>query len=317
MRADRLVAMMLLLQKNGRSTAASLAAELEVSGRTIYRDVDALSAAGVPVYAQPGPGGGISLLDSFRTDLTGLTTAEMQALLTLSIPAPLLTLGVGADLRSALRKLSAAVPTPREESGAQIQERFLIDDTHWSQSAVSGSLFESIRQALWQNHELTVSYRPEFGDRAGPITTTLQPLGLVAADGEWYLVAGHGDHSIVVPFVRLLSAEVTNIPFERPSDFQLETTWHARKALVQQQRPAFYVRARIAEIAFPYITEFLVDRPGSKPGDLNVHLRFSTFEEARTRILGLGSAIEVLDPLSLRLSIKDHAQQVLSVYERS
>ena len=317
MRADRLVAILMLLQKNGRITAQALAAELEVSERTIYRDIDALGVAGIPVYAQRGPGGGISLLESYRTDLTGLTTAELEALMTLSIPAPLLDLGIGADLSSALRKVAAAVPGARRETGSRIQEKFLIDSSEWSGALSAKSIFETIRKALWDDWELAVSYYSELGSHAGTISAVVRPLGLVATAGEWYLVAGRDLHTIVIPLASMLSANIAADHFERPQDFQLESFWHARSALKQQQRPSLFVKAHIKESALPLVGDLLHGEPEHVPGDAAhcITLRFESFEHARTWILGQGNAIDVITPLSLRLSIKDYARQILSIYE--
>lgn len=317
MRADRLLAILMLLQKNGRTTAQSLSRELEVSERTIYRDIDALSVSGIPVYAQRGPGGGISLLESYRTDLTGLTTAELQALMTLSVPAPLLDLGIGADLASALRKLAAAVPGSRRETSSLIQERFLIDSSEWSGTRFTGSLFETIRKALWDGWKLALSYYSEIGSHAGTISAVVRPLGLVAAAGDWHLVAGRGIHTIVIPLAGILSADITSEHFERPQDFQLESFWQDRSALKQRQRPSFLVTAYIKETALPLVGDLLQDVPQTSSADerRRVTLQFDTFERARILILSLGNAIDVIEPLSLRLSIEDYARQILSVYE--
>lgn len=317
MRADRLVAILMLLQKNGRTTAQAMAAELEVSERTIYRDIDALGVAGIPVYAQRGPGGGISLLEPYRTDLTGLTTAELEALLTLSVPAPLLDLGIGADLSSALRKVAAAVPGARRETGSRLQEKFLIDSSDWSGTITAKSIFETIRNALWDEWELAVSYYSELGSHAGTISAAVRPLGLVAAAGEWYLVAGRDLHIIVIPLASVLSANITAVHFERPQDFQLESFWRARSALKQQQRPTLFVKVNIKESALPLVGDLMHGEPENVPRDAvrRITLRFESFERARTWILGLGNAIEVIDPLSLRISIKDYALQILSVYK--
>ena len=133
MRADRLLSILLLLQARGRMTAESLAAELEVCERTVYRDIDALCAAGVPVYGEPGPGGGFALLDRYRTSLTGLTADEVRALFMVSIPAPLARLGVGEHLRTALRKLAASLPESRRQDPERARQRIHLDATWWRQ----------------------------------------------------------------------------------------------------------------------------------------------------------------------------------------
>ncbi len=319
MRADRLVAVLMILQKNGRTTALSLAEELEVSERTIYRDIESLSMAGVPIYAQRGPGGGIALLDSYRTDLTGLNAGELRALLTLSVPAPLFDLGLGADLHSALRKLAAAVPRARKEPGSHIPEKVYIDGSEWSGKEKPGSQFETIRKALWEDRALRLSYYSEMGSRAGTITAVVLPLGLVAAGGEWFLVAGRDQHTVVISLDRLLAASITAERFERPEDFQLADFWQSRTLLRQRQRPEQLVDVLIAEHALALAGDYLAGEPEttSSGGMCAVTLRFETFEDARTWILGLGNAVEVTSPLSLRLSVVDYAQQTLTRYDHA
>ena len=317
MRADRLVAILMLLQKNGRTTAVSLARELEVSVRTIYRDVDALSASGVPIYAQRGPGGGIALLDSYRTDLTGMTTAEQEALLMLSVPAPLFDVGVGGDLRSALRKLAAAVPGIQQERGHKMQEKIYIDNSEWAGSGFAGDLLAAIRRALWEDCEVAVSYYSEIGSFAGAMSALFQPLGLVASAGEWYLVARRDQYSVSFPVERILSVTPTGRYFERPKEFRLDEFWQSRKRLIRRQRPALLVEALVRKSALPALEKYLYAIDDDvEDGGLRARavLRFESFEEARTRILGLGNALEVISPIPLRLSVKDFAFQIISQY---
>ena len=148
MRADRLLSILLLLQARGRMTAHQLAQELEVSVRTIYRDIDALSTAGVPVYAERGPGGGCELIDSYRTSLTGLNKDEVHALFMLSIPAPLDELGVSQELKTALRKLAAALPAARRQDEERVRQRITLDWTGWNQPADPVPHLQTIQQAV-------------------------------------------------------------------------------------------------------------------------------------------------------------------------
>ncbi|RPH59405.1 MAG: HTH domain-containing protein, partial [Chloroflexi bacterium] len=151
MRADRLLALLMLLQTRGTLTAQALAAELEVTERTIYRDVTALSAAGVPVYTERGPGGGIALVESYQTDLTGLRPEEAQALSMLAIPEPLVRLGVGTELKAALLKLSAAIPAAAREKQAQARQRIHLDAAWWFQPEEPTPHLPALQQAVWQD----------------------------------------------------------------------------------------------------------------------------------------------------------------------
>jgi len=185
MRADRLLSLMMLLQIRGRMTARDLASELEVSERTIYRDIDALSGAGIPVYGEPGPEGGYALLDDYRTNLTGLTETEVRALFMLSIPTPLADLGESQNLKSALLKLSAALPATRRQDEELVRQRILIDSTWWNQSNQRVPYIQAIHQAIWQDRKLHIGYQLFFQI---PIEQVVDPYSLVAKAGIWFLV---------------------------------------------------------------------------------------------------------------------------------
>jgi predicted DNA-binding transcriptional regulator YafY len=190
MRADRLLSLLMLLQTHGRMTAQSLAGELEVSERTIYRDIDALSAAGVPVYCERGPGGGCSLLDDYRTQLTGLNKDELRALFLLTIPAPLAELGVRADLRGALLKLSAALPLKYREAAHHIQQRIHLDWAWWFEGAAPVPHLRTLYTAVQRDQRVRITYDAPFG---GHIEREAAPYGLVAKGGAWYVVLAQGE----------------------------------------------------------------------------------------------------------------------------
>ena len=181
MRADRLLSIMLLLQARGKLTAQALAAELEVSERTIYRDVEALGMAGVPVYSESGPGGGIGLLESYRTTLAGLTDAEAAAFFLLSIPAPLEDVDLSADLRSALRKIAAALPATQRDA-QQAKQHVFVDATGWGAGAEPTPHLSALHAAVVQAQPLTLRYRRLSG---AAVTTAVEPYGLVAKAGVW------------------------------------------------------------------------------------------------------------------------------------
>lgn len=185
MRADRLISLLLILQNRGKLTAQRLADLLETSERTIYRDVDSLSAAGVPIYAEKGPGGGIALLESYRTTLTGLTTEEARALFMLTVPAPLEQLGLSQDLNSALLKLSASLPPSHQLAEERTRQRFFLDAVPWSDQAEPAPFLHLVQQALWQDQSLRLIYRTFFNTQ---VEICAQPLGLVAKASVWYLV---------------------------------------------------------------------------------------------------------------------------------
>ena len=193
MRADRLLSILLLLQTHGRLTAGILAARLEVSRRTVLRDMDALSAAGVPVYAQRGGGGGWSLLDSYRTDLTGLTELEAQALFA-AAPAPALhDVGLGRAAEAALLKLLAALPAHQHLGAAHTRQRLYIDGVGWGPRTAAAPHLHTLQEAVWRDRKVRIRYERSddlYDPRPPEVVERLaDPLGLVAKGHAWYLVA--------------------------------------------------------------------------------------------------------------------------------
>ncbi|MGO4750380.1 helix-turn-helix transcriptional regulator, partial [Streptomyces sp. 2MCAF27] len=227
MRADRLLSLLLLLQNRGRMTAPELAEELEVSVRTVYRDIDALGASGIPVYADRGPAGGYRLLDGYRTRLTGLTGDEADSLFLAGMPGPATELGLGADLATAQLKLRAALPAELGERSRRIQERFHLDAPGWFRDAEEVPHLGAVAEAVWRPRALRVDYRRWRGE----VRRKLHPLGLVLKGGIWYLVARaesteSGTESVRTYRVsRILDAEVLDETFERPTGFDLAAHW--------------------------------------------------------------------------------------------
>ena len=248
MRADRLLSMLMLLQTRGRMTAQDLAAELEVSERTIYRDINALSTAGVPVYAERGPGGGVSLVERYRSDLTGLNKDEVQALFMLSIPPALSDLGLDRELKAAMLKLSAALPTTLRGDEQRVRQRIHIDPQPWEQTRSENALphLQTVQQALWNDRILFVRYYAMAGQWIGPLEAEIRPYGLVAKGGNWYLVGLRRDHIAVLRVDYLLEAEITADESERPQDFDLVDFWEAWCRSSSENRPYFPVTVRVA-----------------------------------------------------------------------
>jgi predicted DNA-binding transcriptional regulator YafY len=325
MRADRLLSILMLLQARGRMTAQELAGELEVSERTIYRDMDALSAAGVPVYAERGPGGGCALLDSYRTTLTGLTQDEVRALFMLSIPAPLAELGVGRELKAALSKLAAALPASRRHDEAQVRQRIHLDPVGWSEARVPAPYLSILQQAVWQDRKLSITYRLPFEAQAEWL---VEPYGLVAKASAWHLVCGRNGSLRVCSASRVVDARLSDETFERPPDFDLAAFWQSWCADVEDNRLSYPVSLRVASEFIPWLTYHFGDAirdeirraesaragPGDAEGWIRLTVPFETLEEARERLLGLGCAVEVLEPIALRRSLADFARQVLEMY---
>ncbi len=323
MRADRLLALLMLLQARGRLTAGKLARELEVSERTIYRDIDALSTAGVPVYGEPGPEGGYALLDSYRTNLTGLTEGEVRALFMLSIPQPLADLGVGRELGAALRKLSAALPATRRSDEQRVRQRFHLDATGWDQVEESAPHLSTVHQAVGQDRKLHLAYR--IGPLALRVEQIVDPYGLVAKAGIWHLVYGIGGAVRVLRVAALLDAHLSPESCERPADFDLARFWrewctardvsHTRYLVTVRVAPDFVseLPAYFGDAVRNQIAQARETQAGAE-GWLTLQLPFESLEAARARILGFGRGVEVLGPYALRRSILDYAEQIVKLY---
>jgi len=320
MRADRLLALLMLLQTRKRMTAKELSLELGVSERTIYRDIEALSAAGVPVYGEPGREGGYELVEGYRTSLTGMTEGELRALFMLSIPAPLAELGLSQELRAALLKLSASLPARKSEHEKAVRQRFYLDSTWWHQGEMPLPYLQTIYQAVWQDLKLNMTYRLVPGME---ISQEVSPYGLVAKAGVWYLVYERKSKLHAQRVSNLLAAQPLEETFERPENFDLAAFWKDWCNRQEERQGLFPVRVRAA----PLIVSLLLLHSGEgvhskkEPDEskesgkwINLELTFESFESARTRLLAYGGDIEVLEPRALRLSMRDFAEQILSRY---
>lgn len=322
MRADRLLALLMLLQTRGTLTAAELAAELEVTERTIYRDVIALSTAGIPVYTERGPGGGIALVESYRTDLTGLRPEEARALTMLEIPEPLIRLGVGMDLKTALLKISVSIPSEAREQQTRSRQRIHLDATWWFQSEEPTPQLGMLLQAVWQDRMLHTIHRGTFDT---PIELVVAPYGLVAKASIWYLVYLYEGRYHARRVSQIIEAELMPQTFRRDPDFDLPRFWQRWCAEYESERPRFVVSAlvvpglsdRLLKILAGEFVDMIPTPPDhQQEGWKLMRLNFESFEAARTRLLGLGNAVEVLEPLALRLSIADYADQIRSLYPK-
>jgi predicted DNA-binding transcriptional regulator YafY len=320
MRADRLLSILLLLQARGQMTAQELARELEVSERTIYRDINALSIAGVPVYGKAGSEGGYALVDSYRTNLTGLTEGEVRALFMLSIPAPLADLGVSQEFQTALLKLSAALPDTRRRDEERVRQCFHLDSTWWRQGEERVPHLQTVHQAVWQNLKLHIAYRPPF---AIEIKRLVAPYGLVAKAGVWYLVCARNDAIHVHRVSDLLDAHLSDESFERPASFDLAAFWEEWCTEYEMFLSDFTATVRVAPGFISELPRYFGNNihtriaqagPPDAEGWISLELSFESFEAARERILGFGRGVEVLEPRALHRSVLDYAEQIVALY---
>lgn len=319
MRADRLMSILMLLQDRGRLTAQELAAEVEVSERTIYRDMIALSSAGVPVYTERGPGGGCFLVDSYRTNLTGLTRDEVRALFMLSVPAALSELGFDQNLKAALLKLSASLPEVFHPEGVRVRQRIHLDPTPWFHKELQPPHLGIILQGLWEDRKLKLTYQLAFGAKVEHI---VEPYGLVAKSNLWYLIFSVEEDILVRKLRDVINAELSQDGFDYPTDFELVKYWAEWCRTYEANQPQFEARVRLRADLIQMLEHFqdplIAENNGVLDGDgqgwKTLNLRFETFEAARKRLLSFGGAAQVLEPTSLRMSIQDFAHQIMAIY---
>ncbi|MGX6602289.1 helix-turn-helix transcriptional regulator [Micromonosporaceae bacterium Da 78-11] len=223
MRAGRLVSLLLLLQTRGRMTAQELADELEVSVRTVYRDVESLGSAGVPIYADRGPAGGYQLLAGYRTRLTGLTSDEAGTLFLAGVPGPAAELGLGSVLAAAELKLRASLPGELADRADRVRDRFHLDAPGWFRSDEPTPHLSTVADAVWNARRLEIRYRRWKVPRE--VTRMLDPLGVVLKAGRWYLVAAGPRRTTAYRVANILEAEALDEPAVRPPDFHLADYW--------------------------------------------------------------------------------------------
>ncbi len=322
MRASRLVSLLLLLQTRGGMTAAELARELEVSVRTIHRDVEALGAAGVPVFAERGPHGGIRLVDGYRTRLTGMTSEEADALFLSGLPGPAAELGLGTVVTAARLKVLAALPTELRGRASRLLERFHLDAAGWFRAGEEVPHLAAIAQTVWDGMRLELDY--DRGDHV--VTRVLDPLGLVLKAGVWYLVAGHDGQLRTYRISRARGVRPLPDRALRPPGFNLATYWADSIAAYERDTPRIEVTLRVRRDASRWLDDILdssplataVELPDDQPGGWRrVRVTFDWPREVAGRLLALGGSIEVLEPLELRQEIAGIARDALARYGES
>lgn len=320
MRADRLLSLLFLLQSHGRMTARDLAGRLEVSERTVYRDIEALGMSGVPVYAERGPGGGCGLIDGYRTNVTGMTEAEIRTLFVANASGPLKDLGMGQALEVALLKLLAALPPPRREMAARARQRVYVDAAGWNRTEEPIPYLPVLQDALWQDRRVALVYR--HGDPP-PTTRLVDPYGLVAKASIWYLVGAQGDGELRTFRVsRVQHAALTEDTFVRPAEFDLPTYWEQSSANYIANWDTFAVTIRFATDFLPVIVMVFGERINQQirqavpdaAGRLTITILFESFEVACSRMLSLGARAEVIAPPELRVAIHRAAATMAEFY---
>ena len=323
MRAGRLVSLLLLLQTRGRMTAQALADELEVSVRTVYRDVESLGAAGVPIYADRGPAGGYQLLDGYRTRLTGLTGDEAGTLFLAGIPGPAAELGLGSVLAAAELKLRASLPGELADRADRIRERFHLDAPGWFRGDEPTPHLALVAGAVWSGRRLSVRYRRWKAPRE--VSRTLSPLGVVLKAGRWYLVAAGEEHVTAYRVTNILDAVVLDEPVERPPGFDLAAFWqewterYERSVYTGTATVRLTARAlEFTAFVFPPEMSRVARARAGPPDDTGRVVTEVPIESVRhglVELLKLGADAEVLAPPELRALFAATARELATMYE--
>jgi predicted DNA-binding transcriptional regulator YafY len=315
MRASRLLSILMLLQARGRMSARALADEFEISVRTLYRDIDQLSAAGVPVYAERGRMGGFQLMDGYRTRLTGLTPAEAEALFLSGLPGPAAELGLGEAMADAQLKLLAALPA--RPGAGKVAARFHLDPVAWYRAPERADILPALARAVWDERRIRIRYE----SWTGIVDRSLEPLGLVLKAGVWYLVAAAGGRARTYKVSAIHTLDPTQEAFDRPPGFDLAAFWrdwakdfetriHSGEARVRLSTSGL---RRLASLGAA-IGEARVEAGADPDGWSLATVPIEATLPAAREFLRLGPDAEVLSPAELRAAMARLASETAALY---
>jgi len=324
-RADRLLSLLLLVQTRGRMTAQELADELEVSVRTVYRDVEALSAAGVPLYADRGPAGGYQLLDGYRTKLTGLTVDQAESLFLVGMPGPAAALGLGTELAAAELKLLAALPAELRGRAERMRERFHLDAPGWFREAEDVPHLASVADAVWNQRRVRARYRRWRAPRE--VERVWDPLGVVLKAGVWYFVAGTVPEGEIRAYKvsHLIDVEALPERFDRPAGFDLAGYWREWTSRFENSLIRMEAQVRISPQGLDRLQHLLggpamvqAARANAEPPDADGWVRtripVEQVRKAHGDFLALGAQVEVLGPPELRDLVVGTVSALAEIY---
>jgi predicted DNA-binding transcriptional regulator YafY len=310
-RADRLVATLLYLQSRGRVTASEVAAELEVSIKTARRDLEALSIAGIPVYSQPGRGGGWALVGGARTDLSGLTAAEARTLFLVAGPSSAVT----PQAKAALRKLVRALPETFRAEAEKAASAIVLDPAAWGRTAPrTPPHLEVLQQAVIEGLQVRLSYTDAKGASTERV---VHPLGLVSKGTTWYLVADTESGRRTFRVWRVCSAELTDAPADRPADFDLQRAWQEIVATIDDRRGLSHITALADASVVRWLrvqlgTRLTVGAP-AEDGRVNVDIGFpESHDDPARELCAFGGALEVLAPAEVRDRMAEIGRELIA-----
>jgi len=319
MRASRLLSILTTLDGRGRATAGELAAACEVSLRTIYRDIEALSAAGIPVYSERGADGGYRLLDGYRTKLNGLSEKEVETLFTFGLSGPAAELGLGDAMATAHSKLLSAIPPHLRSGAAQMQARFHLDAPDWFAAAEQPLHLTELAVVVWQQQSIRIRYRSWKAE----VERCVEPLGLVLKSGAWYLVGRTDGDPRTYRISRILVLTVLEQHFDRPDNFDLVDYWRAAtqrlEADLHQNRASIRLSPqglKLFEVVMsPYVRAAMhLDERADADGWRVVSIPVGSMRQACFELLRFGAEIEVLGPPELRTKMTEMVADLNRVY---
>jgi predicted DNA-binding transcriptional regulator YafY len=330
MKSGRLLEMLLLLQARGQVTAAELAERLEVSPRTVYRDAEALSSAGVPIYAERGRAGGIRLLPGYRTDVTGLTHDEARALFVLTTGGVHEDLGLGSAARSAILKVMRALPEPFRPAAAATSQRILVDPAGWMRGADPVGQLGVLQAAVFTDRRLRLRYRGSAERKAGqleaadagtPAERVVDPYGLVCKGGIWYLVADSAGEPRLFRVSRVVAAEVDEAPVRRRAGVELAGLWEQLRRQVEERPAKVLVLARVrrewldifGRMCAGNLVGSVAEAEPAGEDWVQVRLRYGAVPAART-LLSFGANVEVVSPPEVQADLAEQAADVMALY---
>lgn len=319
MKTDRLLSIMSMLQAKGRATARELAEQMEVSERTIHRDMESLAMAGFPVYAGRGYRGGWSLPEGYRSRLTGLTSDEINSLLLLGSSSVVTDLGLAGSAQVALRKLLSALPASVRHDAEVARQRIHIDGAGWHApggTSSDPSLLAAVQQAVWEERKLRIHYRAMDAESAKE--RIVSPLGLVAKMSVWYLVAAADDDIRTYRVSRISGAEPLNETFGRPASFDLAAHWEKSTERFQSALPRYPATVFIAASRWPRFSReryaYIQHEKPPEEGWIEAQVDFHTLESACGILMSYGRFAEAIEPAELRQAIRDELQAAADRY---
>lgn len=318
MRADRLLSIMLLLQTRGKLTTQTLAEELGVSRRTILRDIDALSYAGVPIYADGGHGGGISLDEHYRSTLTGLNETEIRALFISENTQLMNDIGLGEATRRLQYKLSAALPLEQQSMVEQVRQRIYLDPSWWWQDDILLPFLNDLQKAVFEDYRIQATYENYNGEVAERL---LEPYSLVAKAAQWYLIAKRDHVFRLYRVTRFRSIQIQNTHFEREGGFDLIKFWHAHLKEFRESLAEYTFTLRIHPDRLGFVQSLMPGRfqitwTDPQNGWKTLRFQVESMDLAKMLVFGLGNQAAIVDPPELREAVLRGIQALQTTTEQ-